>query len=65
MRPLTPLIAAVAVMLLAGWPLIVYGAAARLGESQSAAAGAAFVALLGMCGATLLLFALAGARGRL
>ena len=64
MKPRTPLIAAVAVMLLAGWALVVYGVASRLGESQSAAAGAAFVALLGMCGAALALFALAGARGR-
>jgi hypothetical protein len=52
-------------MLLAGWALVVYGATSRLGESQSAAAGAAFVALLGMSGAALALVALAGARGRL
>ena len=61
----TLLIAAVAVMLLTGWALVVYGAVGRMGYEQSAAAGAAVVALLGMGGVTLVMFALAGARGRL
>jgi hypothetical protein len=61
----TTLIAVVTVLLIAGGTLLVYGVTPMLGESQSAAAGAAFVALLGMAGATLALFALAGARGRL
>ena len=61
----TKLIAVVAFLLVAGQALVVYGVTPMLGESQSAAAGAALVALLGMAGAVLALFALAGARGRL
>jgi hypothetical protein len=61
----TLLIVLVTVLFVAGWALVIYGVTPMLGESQSAAAGAAFVALLGLSGAALALFALAGARGRL
>lgn len=57
---------AVAVVLIAGCVLVMYGLSlSPLGLTVEQARGNALVALLGTAGTALVMFALAGARGRL